>query len=321
MSDAASTFIKTELGRLASTFFPARPARSWAARGDSSSGSSAAQRGRRSRAQRPRLGRRAPAAAAGAARTARAAPPASAAAGATGRGKSPPGAAALATRACAGWRAPASITAAGSPASFATSTPNERLAPPGGSLRRNTTSPFHSRAATLTLRTRGCVLGQRGQLVVVRGEQRLARRCGRAGARRPPRRSRRRRRSRCRGRSRRGRPGCARVAWRRMCAVSRISTMNVDSPRARLSPAPTRVKMRSHEADARARAPARSCPSAPWITVSATWRISVDLPAMLGPVTIRSCSAVGIEADVVGDEAAGAPPAARRPGGARPRAR
>ena len=41
------------------------------------------------------------------------------------------------------------------------------------------------------------------------------------------------------------------------------------------------------------------------MTVSATCRISVDLPAMLGPVTIRSCSAVGIEADVVRDEGAG----------------
>ena len=38
--------------------------------------------------------------------------------------------------------------------------------------------------------------------------------------------------------------------------------------------------------------------------ISATWRISVDLPAMLGPVTIMSCSPLGIEADVVGDERA-----------------
>jgi hypothetical protein len=36
-----------------------------------------------------------------------------------------------------------------------------------------------------------------------------------------------------------------RVALARIAAVSRISTMNVDSPRARLSAAPTRVKIRS----------------------------------------------------------------------------
>ena len=36
------------------------------------------------------------------------------------------------------------------------------------------------------------------------------------------------------------------VAPARIAAVSRISTMNVESPRARLSAAPTRAKMRSH---------------------------------------------------------------------------
>ena len=35
------------------------------------------------------------------------------------------------------------------------------------------------------------------------------------------------------------------VAWWRMLAVSVISTMKVDSPRANMSDAPTRVKMRS----------------------------------------------------------------------------
>ena len=105
----------------------------------------------------------------------------------------------------------------------------------------------HSRAETCRLPTPGRSRGQVGQLVVVRGEERLGPPPrGRApGARPPPRRSRARRRWRCRGRSRRAAPGCARVAWRRMCAVSCISTMNVDWPRRMWSVAPTRVKMRS----------------------------------------------------------------------------
>ena len=90
-------------------------------------------------------------------------------------------------------------------------------------------------------------VGQVGQLVVVRGEQRLRARRGVAspGTRPRPTRCSGRRRWRCRGRSRRARRGCA--TWRRSgcCAVSCISTMNVDCPRAMLSDAPTRAKMRS----------------------------------------------------------------------------
>ena len=90
-------------------------------------------------------------------------------------------------------------------------------------------------------------VGQVGELVVVRGEQRLRPRLpvGSPGARPRPTRCSGRRRSRCRGRSRRARPGCATVAVCRMLAVSCISTMNVDWPRAMLSEAPTRAKMRS----------------------------------------------------------------------------
>ena len=67
----------------------------------------------------------------------------------------------------------------------------------------------------------------------------------------PPTRSRRRRTSPCRGRSRRAARGSARVAVCRIALVSLISTMNVDWPRTRLSLAPTRVKIRSHDADPR----------------------------------------------------------------------
>ena len=108
-------------------------------------------------------------------------------------------------------------------------------------------SSFHSRAATWKLTTPGSRVGEVGELVVVRGEQRL--------------------RPRARvGRQVLGdRPGDAQAvegrraaadlveddeaARRRACAgccaVSCISTMNVDWPRAMLSDAPTRAKMRS----------------------------------------------------------------------------
>ena len=49
----------------------------------------------------------------------------------------------------------------------------------------------------------------------------------------------------CRGRSRPGSPGSRPSAWLRMAAVSTISTMKVDRPRARSSAAPTRVNRRS----------------------------------------------------------------------------
>ena len=94
-------------------------------------------------------------------------------------------------------------------------------------------------------------VGQIGQLVVVRGEERLRPQPSgwSPGARRPPTRCSGRRRSPCRGRSRRARRGCATSRVCRMLAVSCISTMNVEWPRAMLSDAPTRAKMRSTSGD------------------------------------------------------------------------
>ena len=67
----------------------------------------------------------------------------------------------------------------------------------------------------------------------------------RAAPRRRPRRWRGRRRWRCRGRSRPGSRSERGVAWVRMAAVSTISAMKVERPRARSSPAPTRLNRRS----------------------------------------------------------------------------
>ena len=73
------------------------------------------------------------------------------------------------------------------------------------------------------------------------------------------------------------------VALLRMFAVSCISTMNVDSPRASWSEAPTRVKMRS-KMPRRAFEAGTNEPA--WLrrTISATWRRYVDFPPMFGPV-------------------------------------
>ena len=90
-------------------------------------------------------------------------------------------------------------------------------------------------------------IGEVGELVVVRREQRLRPRARVAwrGTRPPPTRCSGRRTSPCRAQSRRARRGCREVARCRMLAVSCISTMKVDCPRAMLSDAPTRAKMRS----------------------------------------------------------------------------
>ncbi len=90
-------------------------------------------------------------------------------------------------------------------------------------------------------------IGQIRQLVIVRGEQRPRPRRAdwSRGVRPRPTRCSGRRTSPCRGRFRPAPPGCASVAVCRMRAVSRISTMNVECPRAMLSEAPTRAKMRS----------------------------------------------------------------------------
>src|SRR6202012_4197525 len=75
-----------------------------------------------------------------------------------------------------------------------------------------------------------------------------------------------------------------RGARRSTFAVSFISTMNVLSPRARLSLAPTRVSTRSTTPMCAFLAGTKE-PICAKITVNATCRINVDLPAMLGPVT------------------------------------
>ena len=131
-------------------------------------------------------------------------------------------------------------------------------------------SSCHSRAATWKLTTPGMRVGQVGQLVVVRGEQRL--RAARAGSV-----------ARCSATAQAmlrpskvavPRPISSRmtrlrdVAVCRMFAVSCISTMKVDWPRAMLSDAPTRAKIRS-TSRASPRAPARTTRSAPCRQMSA----------------------------------------------------
>ena len=61
------------------------------------------------------------------------------------------------------------------------------------------------------------------------------------------------------------------MAWRRMCAVSCISTMNVDWPRRMWSVAPTRVKMRSTRPTFASRAGTNE-PICAMSTMSAVWR-------------------------------------------------
>ena len=77
------------------------------------------------------------------------------------------------------------------------------------------------------------------------------------------------------------------VALFRMFAVSCISTMNVLRPRARSSLAPTRVNTRS-TIPISASAAGTNEPICAMITISATCRMYVDLPAMFGPVMMMS---------------------------------
>ncbi len=105
----------------------------------------------------------------------------------------------------------------------------------------------------------------------------------RGGARRSPRRAKGRRTSRCPARSRRGSRGSSPVACLRMCAVSAISTRNVDSPRTSESDAPTRVKMRS-QSPTRAEDAGTNEPACARRTRIAFCLRYVDLPPMFGPV-------------------------------------
>ena len=76
------------------------------------------------------------------------------------------------------------------------------------------------------------------------------------------------------------------MAWRRMWAVSCISTMNVDWPRRIWSLAPTRVKMRSTRPIFASRAGTK-LPICAMSTISAVCRRNVDLPPMFGPVRTK----------------------------------
>ena len=69
-----------------------------------------------------------------------------------------------------------------------------------------------------------------------------------------------------------------------MPAVSTISTMKVERPRARSSAAPTRENSRSTMPMCAERAGTNE-PICASTAISAFWRRKVDLPAMLGPVT------------------------------------
>ena len=72
-------------------------------------------------------------------------------------------------------------------------------------------------------------------------------------------------------------------AWFRIAAVSTISTMKVERPRARSSAAPTRREDGIDDADMR-RFAGTKLPACARIAISAFCRRKVDLPAMFGPV-------------------------------------
>ncbi len=79
------------------------------------------------------------------------------------------------------------------------------------------------------------------------------------------------------------------VACARIAAVSTISTMKVERPRARLSEAPTRLNNLS-TMPTFARAAGTKLPAWASTATSADWRRKVDLPPMLGPVISHSRS-------------------------------
>ena len=94
------------------------------------------------------------------------------------------------------------------------------------------------------------------------------------------------------------------VALFRMLAVSLISTMNVLWLRLRSSVAPTRANRRS-TTPILARLAGTKLPTCAMIAISATWRIYVLLPAMLGPVIKRIEPGIAAQVNVVGHEIAG----------------
>ena len=86
-------------------------------------------------------------------------------------------------------------------------------------------------------------------------------------------------------------------AWLRIAAVSTISTMKVERPRARSSDAPTRLNSRSTTPIC-ARAAGTKEPVWARMAISAFCRRKVDLPPMLGPV---SSQIAPLRASGVGD--------------------
>ncbi len=77
------------------------------------------------------------------------------------------------------------------------------------------------------------------------------------------------------------------VAWFKIAAVSTISTMKVERPRARSSAAPTRENSRSIT-PITARSAGTKLPTCASTAISAFWRRKVLLPAMFGPVSSHS---------------------------------
>ena len=72
-----------------------------------------------------------------------------------------------------------------------------------------------------------------------------------------------------------------------MFAVSVISTIKVERPVWSSSPAPMRAKIRS-QSPMTARFAGTKLPASAISAMSAFWRMNVDFPAMLGPVTSAS---------------------------------
>ena len=93
-----------------------------------------------------------------------------------------------------------------------------------------------------------------------------------------------------------------RVAWWRMLAVSIISTMKVEWPRARLSDAPTRVKTRSHNP---MRAVFAGTKQPDWAMIDAERHLPHHraLARHVRPGDDQHLTLVSIEPHVVGDEA------------------
>ena len=78
-----------------------------------------------------------------------------------------------------------------------------------------------------------------------------------------------------------------------MLAISLISTMNVLCPAARSSDAPMRVNTRS-TTPMTALCAGTNEPICAMSTMSAVWRMYVDLPAMFGPVTMATRSSASL---------------------------